>query len=267
MNHSRFPVFFVSHGAGPWPYVDELRGAFARTAAGLAAIPRTLPEKPRAILAVSGHWEERAFTVASAPQPPMVYDYAGFPEHTYHIRYPAPGAPELAMRVRDLLEGSGIDTAEDPGRGFDHGVFVPLYLMYPQGDVPVAMLSIRADYDPLVHLQVGRALERLRDEGVLILGSGLTYHNLRRFGPPGAEASERFEAWLHDAVAEPDADIRAERLSHWEQAPEARQAHPREDHLVPLMVAAGAAGSSPGERFILDRVWEVTMASYRFADR
>lgn len=244
-----------------------MRRTFAKTADALAALPRQLPFAPKAVLVVSGHWEASAFTVATSPRPPMEYDYVGFPEHTYHVEYPAPGEPALAARVRTLLHEAGLPVGEDPERGFDHGVFVPLVLMYPSANVPVVMLSIRSDYDPLQHIRAGEALAPLRDEQVLIMGSGLTYHDLRRFGPPGAAASEQFEAWLTRTVSQPDPKERTRLLEGWERAPAARLAHPREDHLVPLMVAAGAAGDSVGERLFVDRAYGITMASYRFADR
>lgn len=266
MKHSRLPTLFISHGGGPWPWVDDMANAFARTAAELKALPGKLPYRPEAVLAISGHWARSDFTLGTARHPPTEYDYTGFPEHTYQIRYPAPGAPELGARVRPLLEAAGIACAEDVDRGFDHGVFVPLYLMYPDADMPVLMLSMKADYDPAQHLRVGAALEPLREEGILIMGSGLTYHNLSRFGPQGAEVSAQFEAWLHDAISRPRMH-RDKLLTDWLQGPGARLAHPREDHLVPLMVVAGAAGDSRGERLFVDRVWGITMASYSFVDR
>lgn len=262
---TRLPVFFFSHGGGPWPYVENMRRQFAVSEAAFRALPATLPARPKAVLAISGHWEAPVFTVSTAAQPPTLYDYAGFPEHTYRITYPAPGAPALAQRVCALLSAAGIDSAEDAGRGFDHGTFVPLGLMYPQADVPIVTLSMQSGYDPAAHLRLGEALAPLRDEGVLIVGSGLSYHNMRGFGQPAsAPVAERFEEWLNDTISLPDPAARAARLIDWEQAPGARLAHPREDHLIPLMVVAGAAGSDVGRREFIDRVWHVVMASYRF---
>src|SRR5205085_1094459 len=133
----KLPTLFISHGGGPWPWIDERRVDFAGTLQWLQQLPGTLPEPPRAILSVSGHWEEPEFTVATSAQPPMVYDYYGFPEHTYRIEYSAPGSPELARRVHGLLAGAGIRAAEDAERGFDHGTFVPLAVMYPNAEVPI----------------------------------------------------------------------------------------------------------------------------------
>lgn len=265
MTTSRLPVYFISHGGGPWPWIEAMRGMYVRTAAEFAALPQRLPAKPKAILVVSGHWEAPQFTVATAARPPMEYDYYGFPEHTYHIRYPAPGAPELAARVEALLSQAGLPVARDAERGFDHGVFVPLSLMYPEADVPILMLSMKSDYDPAEHLRLGRALAPLRDEGVLIVGSGLTYHNMRGFGrDESTPVAAAFENWLNGAIAQPDAQVRNAMLVDWEQGPGARQAHPREDHLVPLMVVAGAAGDDRGRALFVDHVMKVPMASYEF---
>jgi len=265
MSSSRFPVYFISHGGGPWPWIEQMRGMYARTASEFAALPKRLPSTPKAILVVSGHWEAGEFTVSTAANPPMEYDYSGFPEHTYRISYPAPGAPGLAARVRELLAGAGIASGEDPARGFDHGVFVPLALMYPEAEIPVAMLSMKSNYDPAEHLRLGQALAPLRDEGVLIVGSGLTYHNMRGFGrDESTPVAEAFETWLNGAISQPDALVRNAMLLDWEKGPGARQAHPREDHLVPLMVVAGAAGEDQGRALFIDHVMKVPMASYEF---
>jgi aromatic ring-opening dioxygenase catalytic subunit (LigB family) len=265
MKPGRQPVYFLSHGGGPWPYIPEMRDAYARTAAALAALPARLPSPPTAILVISGHWEAPQFTVSTSAQPPMEYDYHGFPEHTYRIQYPAPGSPALAERVQQLLAKAGLQTATDAQRGFDHGVFVPIGLMYPDARVPVVMLSLRSDYDPAAHLRAGAALAGLRDEGVLIIGSGLTYHNMRGFGRDASTpVAEAFEAWLSAAISQPDADQRNRMLLEWESAPGARLAHPREDHLVPLMVVAGAAGEDSGHALFIDHVMKVPMASYEF---
>jgi len=265
MNNSRQPTFFISHGGGPWPYIEDMRQRFAVTAAELAKLPATLPAKPKAILMITGHWEAPQFTVSTSAHPPMEYDYYGFPEHTYHLQYPAPGNPELAKRVRDLLGSSGIECAEDPERGLDHGVFVPMMLMYPDADIPVVLLSMKSSYDPLEHIKLGEALAPLRDEGVLIIGSGLTYHNMRGFGRPASlEPSVQFEQYLYEAVSDADPQQRNQVLVDWEQAPFARLVHPREDHLIPLMVVAGAAGKDVGQRAFTDTVFEVVMATYRF---
>jgi aromatic ring-opening dioxygenase catalytic subunit (LigB family) len=262
------PVYFVSHGGGPWPYVDAMRQTFAKTEREFKALPGRLPTKPKAVLVITGHWEAQDFTVSTAEQPPMVYDYSGFPEHTYHLRYPAPGSPALAAQVKRLLSDAGWAVQEDAQRGFDHGTFVPLALMYPDADVPVVMLSMKSTYDPEEHIRVGRALSSLRDEGVLIMGSGLTYHNMRGFGRhESTSVAETFQSYLSSAIAQPDSTVRNDMLIHWDNAAGARLAHPREDHLIPLLVAAGAAGEDTGREIFVDHALKVPMASYEFGGR
>jgi len=261
----RFPVFFLSHGGGPWPWVEGRKQAFDKTAREFAALPQRLPAKPRAVLVITGHWEAPQFTVSTAEQPPMDYDYYGFPEHTYQLQYPAPGSPALALRVKDLLAGAGIPCAEDPSRGFDHGTFVPLWLMYPEAEVPVVLLSLKSSYDPAEHIRAGEAIAPLRDEGVMIVGSGLTYHNMRGFNQDASTpVASMFEHYLHHAIEQPDPAVRNRMLANWTSAPGARLAHPREDHLLPLMVVAGAAGADTGAQVFVDHVMKVAMASYEF---
>ena len=238
---STLPVYFLSHGGGPWPWMlEQYGGRYDALKASLEAIPVELGGKPRAVPEVTAHWETPELCISSGATPGMIYDYGGFPDHTYRIRYGAPGAPDVAARVRALLGDAGIVSHFDAERGFDHGTFSALAPMYPDADVPIVQLSLKHGLDPAEHLAIGRALAPLRNEGVLIVGSGLSYHNLRQFGAAGAQASHRFDAWLRDTMSAAPAERRA-RLLAWEQAPAARQAHPREEHLLPLMVVAGAA--------------------------
>ena len=265
----RQPVFFLSHGGGPWPWLDgEFRRSFDWLEASLKALPAEMHEPPRAVLEVSGHWEEAAFTVSSAAQPAMVYDYYGFPEHTYHISYPAPGSPELAARVIDLGRAAGIAIGNDPSRGFDHGTFSMMQPMYPDAQIPVVSLSMRHGYDPDEHIALGAALAPLRDEGVVIMGSGLSYHNLRMFDPRAAAPSAAFDAWLRRSLTGHDPAARIAALEHWDEAPAARIAHPREDHLIPLMVAVGAAGADPATCIYsqADLRGGVTASAWRFGE-
>lgn len=263
----RLPVLFISHGGGPWPFVDGLRPMYAYTEQELRRLPARLSVRPKAILVISGHWEAPKFSLASNAHPPMEYDYSGFPAHTYQIRYLAPGNPELAQRTRDLLASAGIESLQDHARGFDHGVFVPIGLMVPNADIPILMASIKSNYDPAEHLAMGQALAALRDEGVLIVGSGLTYHNMRGFGRDESNAvAKEFTQYLDQAVASPDAKLRWDMLQHWERAPSARLAHPREDHLMPLLIAAGAAANDQGRVLFSETVMKVPMTSYVFGE-
>jgi aromatic ring-opening dioxygenase catalytic subunit (LigB family) len=239
------PVAFIPHGGGPWPFVDV--GFPKDEVDGLAEYLRSVghlpPEPPQALLVVSGHWEEARPTVMTSSRPSILYDYYGFPPESYKITWPAPGAPWLAVRVRELLSAHGIASGEDSNRGYDHGTFIPLKLTYPDAEIPAIQLSLVDGLDPAEHLALGRALAPLRDEGVFIIGSGMTFHNLRAFGDPRAvPVAEAFDAWLRHTMSL-DADARNRRLVDWEHAPGARAAHPREEHLMPLMVATGAAGS------------------------
>lgn len=252
----RLPVYFLSHGGGPWPFMGgEFRAHFDWLEASLRDIPQQLPATPKAVLVISGHWEEDEFTLSSGEKPGMVYDYYGFPDYTYQISYPAPGSPELAQRVQALVSGAGWPVHLDPERGFDHGTFSMLQPMYPFADMPIVQLSLKRSLDPAEHLRLGAALAPLRDEGVLIVGSGFSFHNLRLMGPGGTAPSQAFDDWLRKILLQPDATHRDEALRQWLKAPAARLAHPREDHLIPLMVAAGAAGADSatciyGEKFM-----------------
>ena len=265
MQTPRLPTFFLSHGGGPWPFMaGDYRQAHAKLEASLQALPATLPEPPRAILMISAHWEEAAFTVMTARAPGMLYDYGGFPAHTYTVVYPAPGDPVLAERVVSLIEAAGLPAARDAKRGFDHGAFCTLVPMYPQAQIPVVQLSLKRGLAPAEHLALGRALAPLRDEGVLILGSGFSFHNMRLYNADGQVPSAQFDAWLQSSLSTPEG--RADRLQAWAQAPAARLAHPREEHLLPLMVAAGAAEGDAGtcNYHETEFLGGVTASSFRF---
>ncbi len=264
---SRLPAFFIPHGGGPcffvqWP--PELAHTWDSLAAFLRGLRATLEARPRAIVVISAHWEEPRPTVTTGAHPSLIYDYYGFPPETYALTYGAPGSPLVAERVRDLLAAAGIATSADAARGFDHGVFIPFKLIEPEAEIPIVQLSLLSSLDPAQHLAVGRALEPLRDEGVLIVGSGMSYHNLREFlSSPNAAGSSAFDAWLSDTVLA-ETTVRHERLRSWEHAPGARLAHPREEHLLPLMVAAGAAGADHGTRIFHDRIIGSSISGCRF---
>jgi aromatic ring-opening dioxygenase catalytic subunit (LigB family) len=263
----RQPSIFIPHGGGPCFFMDWTWGpadTWLPTQHFLESLAASLPEQPKAILVVSGHWEEQAFTASAAPKPELIFDYSGFPEHTYRLTWPALGSPELAAQVADLLSKAGLPSALSPTRGFDHGVFVPLKVAYPRPSIPVVTLSLVASLDPALHIAAGRALAPLRDLGVLIIGSGMTFHNLRGyFLPETTERSRAFDAWLTSAVNS-SADEREALLTHWAQAPFARFAHPREEHLIPLLVAAGAGSQLAGRRIFTDEPMGAAISAYRF---
>jgi aromatic ring-opening dioxygenase catalytic subunit (LigB family) len=261
------PTFFIPHGAGPCFFMDwNPADAWHRMRDFLEGVAATLPARPKAIVLVSGHWLGSEFSVTSTPRPGLIYDYHGFPEHTYELRYPAPGQPELAGRITEMLRQHQLPASENPSRGLDHGAFIPLKLMFPTADIPVVQLSLRSDLDAPAHLKAGEALAPLRDEGVLIVGSGMSFHNMRGYGDPRfGPVSDQFDQWLVGAVTAPTPQREAA-LAAWDQAPAARLSHPprAEEHLLPLMVAAGAAGNGRGEHVFSDRVMEVTLSAFRF---
>jgi aromatic ring-opening dioxygenase catalytic subunit (LigB family) len=259
------PTLYVPHGGGPCFFMEWTpRDTWDRMAAWLRSIPASLPAPPKALLVISAHWEAPVPTVTTSAAPPLLFDYSGFPPETYRLTWPAPGSPELAARVRALLGGAGFPTAADPARGYDHGVFVPLKVAWPGAEVPTVQLSLKQGLDPAVHLAMGRALAPLRDEGVLLLGSGMSFHNMGMFMRDAArEPSARFDSWLAETVTLPRPE-RDARLTRWADAPSARVSHPREEHLLPLMVVAGAAGDAAGARVFGDSVMGATVSAVRF---
>lgn len=261
----RQPSLFIPHGGGPCFFMEDARGVWAGMAAFLRDLPASLPATPTAILIVSGHWETPGFAFTGAATPSLIYDYHGFPPHTYELRYDVPGAPALAARAAGLLTGAGLAARVDPARGLDHGVFVPLKVAFPDADVPVVEMSVERSLDPALNLAAGRALAPLRDEGVLIVGSGMSFHNMRGYGDPRSTGPSReFDAWLTRSMAL-TGPARAAALDAWQEAPSARFAHPEAEHLLPLMVAAGAAAGSPGEKIYEEYVLETAIAGFRFA--
>lgn len=238
-------VLFVSHGGGPLPLLGDAR--HEELVAQLEGISAQL-ETPKAILVVSAHWETETPTVTTAENPGLLYDYYGFPPESYEIQYPAQGHPALAQQVLETLAKHDIGATADNQRSFDHGVFVPLKLMYPDADIPVIQVSLMHNLDPQQHIALGNALSAIEHEGLLILGSGFSFHNMKAFfAPQNAETEKRnlaFENWLKDTLTRTDIreDERKQRLIDWAEAPEARFCHPREEHLMPLLVCYGAAG-------------------------
>lgn len=262
----RLPVVYIPHGGGPWPFVEmgldptDVR----KLAAYLSSVRDITPTRPRAMLVVSAHWEEPVPTVMTSAKPPILYDYYGFPPASYEITWPAPGDLALAARTRELLQGAGFATQADDTRGFDHGTFIPLKLTYPEADVPTVQLSLLASLDPSEHLRMGRALAPLRDEGILIVGSGMSYHNMRGFRDPrGRAGAAAFDGWLRE-TASLDREGRDARLASWTSAPHARDVHPREEHLLPLMVVAGAAGEDRGVAAFGDTFMGVPISAFHY---
>jgi len=237
-------------------------GAWLSLTEHLRRLPDAMPRPPTAIVVVTAHWEAPEFTVASGSSPDLIFDYYGFPPHTYDLEYPAPGSPEIASKVADLATAAGFPTVTDPKHGWDHGVFVPVAVSWPNADVPIVAVSLRAGLDPTEHIGFGRALAPLRDENVAIIGSGLSIHDLSfRITPD--EASQ-FDRWLEDVMGRHRAE-RDAALSRWADAPRAREAHPREEHLLPLMVVAGAGNDGPAERIYDDTMFGLPAATYLFA--
>ncbi len=267
VNSARMPTWFIPHGGGPCFFMDwKPADAWHKMAHFLKSAAATLPQRPKAIVLVSAHWLESSFTVTSGHNPALIFDYSGFPQHTYELQYAAPGEPALAARITQLLDQAQLSSRESLTRGFDHGMFIPMMLMFPDGDIPVVQLSLAKSLDPEVHLQAGKALESLRDEGVLIVGSGMSFHNMRGYGDPRfGPISDEFDGWLTHTVEMPF-PMRHQALVNWAQAPSARLCHPprAEEHLLPLMVVAGAAGEDMGRRVFSDRVMETTLSAFCF---
>jgi len=249
----RYPTLFVNHGGGPLPLMGRDPDLVLRMK---EAVSKWLPkEKPKSIVMISAHWESDPIKITSHPNPPMLYDYYGFPPETYEYQYPAPGNPSLAVQIQKLLQDQGLPAQLDAKRGFDHGVFVPLMVMYPDADIPVVSVSLHSSLDAQTNWNLGRALAPLRDEGVLILGSGYTFHNMNAFfnpSPATKRASTEFNRWLMDTLVTKSSDtsnnndVLKHAISHWHQAPGARECHPREEHLLPLFVTAAAGSDDQG---------------------
>ena len=264
---SRMPTYFIPHGAGPCFFMQATPATmWDPMAAFLRSIAQELPQPPRAILVVSAHWLTEGCRLTSADEPELYYDYYGFPQHTYELKYPVLGDPKLAARVVELLQQAGISANEDTHRGLDHGVFIPLLLTYPDANIPVVQLSLDKSLDAQWHLKIGAALESLRDEGVLIIGSGMSFHNMRAYGNTAfTHISRVFDDWLTQAVmSEPL--LRNKALANWQAAPGAVESHPlhQEEHLLPLMVVAGAAHSGVGRKVFTDTVLSVAISGFRF---
>ncbi|KAK9838898.1 hypothetical protein WJX74_005529 [Apatococcus lobatus] len=271
MSAGPLPTLYLTHGGGPMPLLGHK--PHAPLVSWLSQLSAKLPH-PQTILLVSAHWEESTVHVSSSAKPEIIYDYYNFPPEAYQITYPAPGNPGVAQRVSELLGRAGIQHQQQ-ARGLDHAAFVPLKLVYPQADIPVVSLSLLSSMDAQAHIDIGRALAPLRQEGVMIIGSGSSFHNLQDFmrgrmsmstADDSREKSEAFNkdltAALTDSSSSPEQ--RAQKLVHWDQLAEAKRCHPREEHLLPLMVAFGAGGGVPAEVIFDGAIGHLRISSFQF---
>ncbi|GGW90021.1 DODA-type extradiol aromatic ring-opening family dioxygenase [Alteromonas halophila] len=236
-------VVYLSHGGGPLPLLGD--AAHQQMTEKLSQLAVSIP-RPEAILVVSAHWEDTVINVSASSSPELLFDYYGFAQQAYQIRYPCKGSAELTSQVLMALKSAGIEARSDATRGLDHGVFVPLKIMYPAADIPVVALSLHSQLSPRLHIEVGKALGRLRGN-LLVIGSGFSFHNMQAFSVSGGDAdarNQRFQRWLHDTIMNKtySEKVRQMQLTDWTQAPNARYCHPREEHLLPLHVCYGVAG-------------------------
>ena len=241
---ARMPSLFIPHGGGPSFFMTgERKNQYQATEDFLSSIQYMLPAKPEAILIITAHWETRIPSFTGGAKPELIYDYYGFPPETYELKYPAPGQPALAQRAAQLIKQAGLPAEVDADYGWDHGVFIPLKVMYPEANVPVVAMSLHESLNPELHSHLGRALAPLRDEGVLIVGSGFMTHGLPFLRDWSIDAkapgwSSDFDQWAADAISRGDVDMLA---SYKDLAPAVNYAHPTVEHFTPLFVTLGAA--------------------------
>jgi aromatic ring-opening dioxygenase catalytic subunit (LigB family) len=252
--HSNTTILYLSHGGGPRPVLgaedhQEMVDCLHDIAGQI--------DKPDAIIVISAHWEEGTARITAGANPQLIYDYYGFPPESYEIQYPNPGEPALAAKIESVLETQGIAAELDAQRGFDHGMFIPLKIMYPDADTPCVQISMLSSLDPQQHIALGEALRGLNCENLLIIGSGFSFHNMRAFYSDATAEIDAmnlaFEDWLVETCRDSSIseDERSDRLLKWAEAPAARFCHPREEHLLPLHVCYGAAGRYCDEVFRL----------------
>ncbi len=261
-------TLFIPHGGGPLPLLDD-PGHLGMNRF-LRAWPQSI-KRPEAIIVVSAHWETEVVSITASPRPELIFDYYGFPPETYEYRYAAPGLPPLAERMHAMLTEAGIEARLDHERGFDHGVFVPLMQMYPEADIPCIQLSLTSDLAPAAHIAVGRALNSLQNEPLLVLGSGFSFHNLREIMGKNDTApdarNQAFEDWLAETMTDgelPEKEREA-RLVAWGSAPHARYCHPREEHLLPLHSCYGFAGG-PAKTVFQEAVAGFVASAYEWRE-
>jgi len=264
----RATILFIPHGGGPLPLLEEPGHA------GLNRFLRAWPssiDKPDAIVVISAHWEEPVVSITASAAPPLLFDYHGFPPETYEYQYAAAGDPALAERVQGLLQQAGIDSKLELERGFDHGMFVPLMLMYPEADIPCIQISLLAGLEAGEHIRIGRALAGLKSDNLLILGSGFSFHNMQALMNKRDESldsrNQAFENWLAQTCSGPglSAAEREQRLVNWELAPQARYCHPREEHLLPLQVCCGVAQGAAATKVFQQPVAGFIASAYQWS--
>ncbi|TMW59558.1 hypothetical protein Poli38472_004627 [Pythium oligandrum] len=270
MTNYKQPSVFVPHGGGPMPLLGDKR--HADMVEWLKHFQRDfVTTKPDAIVLVTAHWESEITQITSSEAPELLYDYYNFPPESYEIKYPAPGHPALAKRIHDLLSDNGIKSEMNEKRGYDHGVFIPLKIMFPDADVPVVQMSVYSSQDPEAHIKLGEVLRSLRKDNILIVGSGLSFHSfgLFRGNPDGANAASiPFHDYLKESLVDTSDSIeRRRRLHNWTDAPFARQVHQKEEHLMPLFVVAGAGLEEPCEEIFDGYVMDVRTSGYLFGKR
>lgn len=263
----RMPTVYIPHGGGPCFFMEWTMGpkdTWKPLEKWLQEFPSQLSVVPKALVVISAHWEESEVKVTAHPKPSLVYDYYGFPASTYQIQWPASGEPEVAQKIVSLCAQNGIKASLDQKRGFDHGVFIPLKVAFPNADIPTVQISLKKGLDPTEHLAIGAALAPLRDEGVLLIGSGMSYHNMRGFFTQEASAhAHRFDTWLEQQLIQSH-EHRVSALQHWAKAPSGRECHPREEHLLPLMVIAGASADSHVHKVFSDTVMGAKISAFFF---
>lgn len=260
------PAIYIPHGGGPCFFMQG-KEHWASLENYLRQIASGLPATPKAILVVSAHWLEQPVQVTANSKPALIYDYYGFPQSTYALKYPAIGDPKLAQQIAELLRNKQIDCQLNAQRGWDHGVFVPLLIMYPNANIPVVQLSLNSQLDPADHLAIGQALSSLREQGVLIVGSGMSFHNMRAYGNSAfTPISAVFDQWLSQSM-QLTGEARKHAILNWQSAPQARACHPdhAEEHLIPLFVVAGAASESVGVCTYKNELLKTIISAFEFA--
>ncbi|MDI2090908.1 DODA-type extradiol aromatic ring-opening family dioxygenase [Commensalibacter oyaizuii] len=259
------PAFYIPHGGGPCFFMDDPHDVWTNMGNFLHKLPQSLPCLPSAIIIISGHWENAPIRIQNAAHPSLYYDYYDFPEHTYQLKYPANGHPQLAQKIKNLFDIHGIKAEFEHERGWDHGVFIPLKVIFPNADIPIVQISLHPSLDPQLHIKIGLNLSYLRKKNILILGSGMSYHNLPYlFSGQETKEAFAFHHWLASTLTNPDIAERNQALIDWENAPGARSSHPRAEHLLPLMVIAGAADQDIGHCIYKDIILQKPITGYRF---